>query len=287
MPLHGFDNREIIDRSISTLFHILTPQLIKKFTQTAPVAGLYRSPWTDPVKETQEIARSILRHFGIKNSAVKVTFDLQLPAPAKVKIGVSDVFFVTINAEYKNQRDVVIALLAHEVAHIFLHKHQIKFETTAEDEILTDTTAAFLGFGPSILNVAFNRKSRSGNRIKTEEFMLGYISVDEFGYVIAKRNHYFGTTSPLQIEPGLPSQGYESGRRLVERIRNQRPFIERGIFDRLCWWLTSLFASNLATGNVPIVFDCQHCSQKLRIPASRKTLQVKCSTCGSLQVCYS
>jgi hypothetical protein len=287
MPLHGFTNLGIIDSSIVILFQNLTPQFIKRFTQTAPVAELYRSPWTDPVKKTQEIARSILRYFGIKNSAVKVTFDPRLPAPAKVKIGISDVFFVTINAEHKNQRDVVIALLAHEVAHIFLHKHQIKFETTAEDEILTDTTAAFLGFGPSILNVAFNRKSRSGNRIKTEEFMLGYISVDEFGYVIAKRNHYFGTTSTIQIEPGLPSQGYESGRLLVESIRTQRPFAKRDPFDRLCWWLKSLFASNPATGNVPIVFNCQHCSQKLRIPASRKMLRVTCTTCGSLQVCYS
>jgi predicted SprT family Zn-dependent metalloprotease len=287
MPLRGFNNLEIIDRSISTLLHNLTPQFIKKFAQAAPVAELYRLPWTDPVKETQEIARSILRYFGIKNSAVKVTFNPRLTVPGKIKIGMSDVFFVDLNAEYKNQRNVVIAILAHEVTHIFLHKHQIKFETTAEDEILTDTTAAFLGLGTSILNVAFIRKSRSGNRIKTEEFILGYISVDEFGYVIAKRDYYFGTAPQIRIEPGLPSEGYESGSRLVENIRSQRPFTERGLFDRLCWWIKSLFASKHADGDVPIVFDCQHCSQKLRIPSSRKTLQVKCSTCGAVQVCYS
>lgn len=31
MPLRGIDNLEIIDRSISTLYHNLTPQFIKKF----------------------------------------------------------------------------------------------------------------------------------------------------------------------------------------------------------------------------------------------------------------
>ena len=287
MPLRGFDNLEIIDRSILVLFQNLTPQLIKKFAQAAPVAELYRAPWTDPIKETQEIARSIMRYFGIKNSAVKVTFDPRLTVPGKIKIGISDVYFVDIHAEYKNQRNVVIAILAHEVTHIFLHKHQIKFETTAEDEILTDTTAAFLGFGPSMLNVAYNRITRTDNGISTSKFILGYLSVDEFGYVIAKRNHYFGTASPLQIAPGLPSEGYESGKRLVESIRSQRPFTERDLFDRLCWWIKSLFAPNQANAKVPIVFDCQHCSQKLRIPSSRKTLQVKCSTCGSMQVCYS
>lgn len=287
MPLRGFSNLKTIDHSFVILFQNITPQFIKKFAQTAPILELYRSSWTDPVKETQVIARSILRYFGIKNSAVKVTFDSRLPVPGKVKIGISDVFFVDIHAEYKNQRDVVIAILAHEVTHIFLHQHQISFETTEEDEMLTDTTAAFLGFGPSILNIAYNRTSRIGNRETTEEFILGYLSADEFGYVMAKRNHYFGTSTPLPIKPGLPSEGYESGRRMVEKMRSQRPFSKRVIFDRFCWWITSLCAPNRVNNDVPIVFNCPHCSQKLRIPASRKTLNVICSTCGTTQVCYS
>ena len=287
MPLRGFDNLEIIDSSIATLFRDLTPPFIKKFTHASVIDELYRSPWAEPVKETQEIARSILRYFGIKNSAVKVTFDPILPVPGRVKMGISDVFFVDINSEYNNQRNVVIAILAHEVAHIFLHKHQIKFEDAEDDEMLTDTTAAFLGFGPCILNVAYNRTSRTGNRISTSEFVLGYLSVDEFGYVIAKRNHYFGTASPIQIEPGLPAEGYESGRKLAENIRSQRPFAKRDVFDRLFWWIKSFFAQNQGNGETPIVFKCPHCSQKLRIPASRKTLQVTCSTCRAMQVCYS
>jgi predicted SprT family Zn-dependent metalloprotease len=287
MPLRGFDNLEIIDHSIVTLFQNLNPQYIKKFTVTSTIEELYRSPWNDPIKETQHIARSILRYFGVKNSAVKVTFNPRLSVPGRVNMGVSDVYFVEIQAEYKNQRDDVIAILAHEVTHIFLHKHQIKFETTAEDEILTDTTAAFLGFGPSILNVAYNRTTRTVNEITTSEFVLGYLSVDEFGYIIAKRNHYFGSASPLQMEPGLPAEGYESGRRLVEHIRSQRPFTKRGIFDRFCWWIKSIFEPSPATGAELIVFQCQHCSQKLRIPANRKMLRVKCSACGAIQVCYS
>jgi len=283
----GFNNLEIIDRSIVTLFHNLTPQFINKFDQVAPIRELYRTPWTDPVKETQEIARSILRYYGIKNSAVKVTFDPRLSVPGRVKMGISDVFFVDIHAEYKNQRNVVIAILAHEVTHIFLNKHQIKFEATAEDEILTDTAAAFLGFGSSILNVAYSKLIRTGIGMNTSEFVLGYLSVDEFGYVISKSNHYFCSSPALQIEPGLPSEGYESGRRLVDNIRCQRPFIKRDVLDRLYWWIKSLFAATPAICNVPIVFNCRNCSQKLRIPASRKKLQVKCSTCGSVQVCYS
>ncbi len=287
MPLRGYDNLKTIDRSIITLFNNLTPQFINKITKATSIIELYRLPWNDPVKETQDIARSILRFYGIKNSAVKVTFVPQLAMPGRIKIGLSDVFFVDINSEYKSQRNIVIAILAHEVTHIFLHRHRIKFETTEEDEILTDTTAAFLGLGPSILNVAYNRATRTGNRVRTTEFNLGYLSVDEFGYVIAKSNQYFGTVSPLPIEPGLPAEGYACGKRLIKSDRAQRPFSKRDVIDRILWWTRSLFKLNSASNDVPIVFNCLYCSQKIRIPANRKTLQVKCSTCGSTQVCYS
>lgn len=287
MSFRGFNNLNIIDRSILTLFQSLTPKGVRRFKDVIIIRELYLLPWSDPVKETQQIARSILRFFGVKNSAVKVLFDPALLMPGRVKLGVSDVFFVDIHATYKHQRDVVIAILAHEITHIFLHKHQIIFESTAENEILTDTTATFFGFGPSILNVAYSKTTITENSETTSKYKLGYLTVDEFGYIIAKRDRYFRAAAPIQIKSGLPAEGHASGRRLIEQIGSQRPFAKRDIFDRLCWWVKSLFVQNPAPDNMPIVFKCQHCSQMLRIPASRKTLQVKCSTCEAVQVCYS
>ena len=44
--------------------------------------------------ETQDIARSIMGYFGIRNSAIKVSFDPRLTIPGKIRIGVSDVYFL-------------------------------------------------------------------------------------------------------------------------------------------------------------------------------------------------
>lgn len=46
----------------------------------------------------------------------------------------------------------VMAVICHELSHVFLHRFHIAKDTVAENELLTDCTAIFLGFGDIMLN---------------------------------------------------------------------------------------------------------------------------------------
>lgn len=70
-----------------------------------------------------------------------------------------------------------IAILAHEMSHYYLlRKHNVHFEETERNELLTELSTIYCGFGLLLLKGYKPYKTEIGNRIYTSQ--VGYISID-------------------------------------------------------------------------------------------------------------
>lgn len=96
----------------------------------------------------RELLRSITVYMGIEGDLIQLRFqdDDTLDYAGKISAGG---IATTINLqlhEYYNL-DVITAILAHEVMHLYLYYNGISFSDTLMNEVLTDTAAVYFGFG--------------------------------------------------------------------------------------------------------------------------------------------
>jgi hypothetical protein len=59
---------------------------------------------------------------------------------------------VEVNHQAAQYSDDLLAVLAHEITHIYLFRIGLSFDDTMENEILTDTAATYSGLRTLILN---------------------------------------------------------------------------------------------------------------------------------------
>ena len=86
-----------------------------------------------------------------------------------------------------------MGILAHEITHHFLYQHNIRKPTENENEIFTDITAAYLGFGhilyPAYKVISYNTdwKEKEGKSYSyvTHERKIGYITPETIMKVVS------------------------------------------------------------------------------------------------------
>ena len=283
--VRGFKNLKIINSALQKLFISLSAEGVSRFAKDLTFSPSELVLSEDKTIWVQKVARRIADHFGIMTSTVVVTFRSDLQVPGCVELAPSSEFFVDLQSDLKNSPNEIISTLAHEVAHIYLFKQGIKMDPVFHNEVLTDTTAIFLGCGAAILNGSSIHTKRSGDRETSSLRKLGYLSVDEFGYVLAKREKYFNKKTEQKLNKGLPRKGYSAGRirfaieRLLSRIYAvKKPSFIAGLFHNR--------QNNLEEG-LKIVFPCGFCGQQLRVPSLNKKLEVTCPVCRAKHKCYS
>lgn len=88
---------------------------------------------------------------------------------------------ITIKCKKSYNKDVILSILAHEVAHSFLDMHKISFPEIIDNEILTDTCAVYLGFG-DIMEKGYEQFSTGNNSYEK----VGYISAEEVIFIMKK-----------------------------------------------------------------------------------------------------
>jgi len=190
----NYPNLHIIKKSIRTLYKCLSDEKIRTFTKSLdPNESTLRDG--NIIINVQHLASIIARHLQLPTGCIIVTFR-EMKNPGCVELTPEDGYLVKLRPMYRwNTRDIA-AILAHEITHVFLHRHNIRFSDTLENEILTDTSAAYLGVGWLCLNAYRKTEShheyysQTGERegyTKTEEERLGYLTPQEFGYIIGKR----------------------------------------------------------------------------------------------------
>ncbi len=284
----GFANLALVNRSLRELYLRLTPARIRQFGTNFELSPRDNNPGDDPVIRVQKIAHHLAYHYRISVSAVIVTFRSDMTVPGRVELSPSSEFFVELHSDYRHALNPTVAILSHEVAHIFLYQAGIRVEPVFFNEVLTDTTAAFLGCGAAILNGSSQTTTTSGNVVTTQTKHFGYISVDEFGYVQAKRDAFFRVAQTPLVNRGLPMSGYRTGRRRLRSELSKPPFAPPSIFTRTFDALVSGFRNTAQTARPEkMTFACAFCSQPLRIPLLGKKISVHCPTCEETFLCHT
>lgn len=271
-----FKNINAINNNIVSLYKSMGVPLIPDFKNNLVIdKGRFHN---DIVVLTQNIARQIANHFGLNITKVVVTFVHNIGVPGKVELSVGNVFFVEVDAKYKPNTNFISAILAHEIAHIYLFKHSISIRDTFQNEVLTDTTAAFLGCANILLNSSYDEVSYEKNQTTIHSF--GYISQYEVGYIVAKRDFLLQQNSSDAMIYGRSKEFFDAGKAYFLKSLG-RPYIKRSALGNFVYQLRS----RLKAGS--IVFRCICCDQQLRIPETDKTLSVNCPTCNNNLLCYS
>jgi DNA-directed RNA polymerase subunit RPC12/RpoP len=218
---------------------------------------------------------------------------------AQVELSASSDFFVDVNYQLVQNTDDLLAALAHEVTHIYLYRLGLSLDETMQNEILTDTAATYLGLGSLILN-AYSEQKRKIDQ-NTTEFRtkcFGYLTPVEYGYILAKRAKKFKDEPVPYLKPDA-LQSFYTGMAVLEAEYRLPPFKGATRFTRFRYLWNRRRAANKSRPNeafalnherlgyafeirdqIYVIFKCRSCLQRLRIPAFRRLLSVRCPTCG-------
>lgn len=134
----------------------------------------------------QSVAKQIAKFIGLSD----LTFVIAT-AKQTAKVGghidlsnTGNDVFVEVSTDMMKFPDAVAATLCHEVCHKWLQVNGIRSPIERENEILTDITSIFLGFGKIMLNGCKTTHVKqeiisSGTRTITETMTAGYLDRDQ------------------------------------------------------------------------------------------------------------
>ncbi len=256
-------------------------------------------PVDDAVLAVQTLARRIAAVYRLDIGVVVVTFVEKLEAAGRVELagpGQRD-FFVELRSEFRTQPRIISAILGHEVAHIFLHRHGLHPESGLAAEILTDTTAVLYGFGAVMADTfrvsEHQEQLADAVRITTTVNQMGYLTPDEVGYALTRAG--FGHLHDA-LESPAARDAVREGQRLARRELTTPPLRSASWWRRLGYRLARWLAErrNRASALTPdqlyrleagkVSFRCTVCCQGLRLP-TRATVTATCPRCEAEVPC--
>jgi hypothetical protein len=283
---HGYPHLATVRDAITALYKRLSYDTVQTFaTSVAPVDVAFAD--TDDLHlGAQRVAREMVRHYRLPDARPIISFR-EMTHAANVELTAGPEYFIELSDRFRTHRRDIGAALAHEVMHVYLHRLDLSFPGTRENEILTDTAATYLGAGWLLLD-AYREDSASSQK-------LGYLTPEEFGYVLAKRALVFGEdpsvwfTSPQaytayvkgmaqarrdEQQPPLTAAGW-AGRRRYAHDRRHGPGAQQGV---------PYAFSGDAAGSLRVSFPCPTCHQRIRVPV-RGRVRARCSLCRTVLEC--
>ena len=278
-----------IKRSIHAIYQHFSAFRVGLYNESIQLTHLLGDFHDNSTLAVQRLAKAIAFFLNLHVGPIIVTFRDDLPVPGRVEITRENHFFVDISSAYRDHPRVIAAILAHEVMHIFLHRAGIEF-SGLDDEILTDTAAAYLGIGWLSLDCY----TIITGSTRTTEQRLGYLTPAECGYVLGKRALAF-QESPETWFTGMAARGaYECGRAVAlqdfhippltdapgqlrrDYLQCRRQAQEGRDGNRHHDYLAYGFEKD---GALRVWFQCPVCFQRLRIPVGPERLAVHCPVC--------
>jgi len=256
-----FPNLAAVQNSISHLYSKLGVGFVESFRDEFAPDPSHSRYKGDVILATHRLASDITSHLRVPATTVVVAYSRALDVPGRVELSATSEILVELHEEYRFNFNAVAGILAHEIAHIVLHRACIELPSTMDNEILTDTTAALFGLAIPI-----------------------YITPAEFGYLLAKRDDLFQRDSSSALRLAKLGEAYRNGRQQLQRERCRRPFRPRSLYQRL---LTAFARRDSSAPSKPLVFQCSRCCKKLRVPQLHAELSVRCPVCGASHRCYS
>ncbi|MGW6688921.1 hypothetical protein [Streptomyces sp. NPDC054961] len=295
---HGFPHLETVRQSVTALFRRLSADGVRSYdTSFAPADAAFR-PSDDLYLGAHRVASSMVRALRLPDARIVVGFRAMEEA-ATVELTAGPEYFVEVNDRFRVHRRDLAAALAHEVTHVLLHRLDLRFPTTEANEILTDTTAAYLGAGWLLLD-AYREDELTHQK-------LGYLTPEEFGYVLAKRGRLLGEDLSAWFTSPQAYEAYVRGRALADQDLRRAPLAAAGRPARRRY-LRDRRAGATAPGQgaayrfeehgrgggsdgstggggLRVSFPCPVCEQRLRLPAHGGPIRARCGLCHTVLEC--
>ncbi|MGW4201927.1 hypothetical protein [Streptomyces sp. NPDC004726] len=308
--VRGYPHLDTVRAAITALHRRLTPEGVLSYGPSVLPADVAFSDLDDLHLGAQRVARALVQHLRLPDARMIVSFR-EMEHAASVELAAGPEYFIELNDRFRTHRRDIGAALAHEITHVLLHRLGLTFPTVRDNEILTDTVTTYLGAGWLLLD-AFREDGVSSQR-------LGYLTPEEFGYVLAKRALVFDEDpSPWFTSP----QGYTAytkGRAHALHDCRQPPLTTAGWAGRHRYakdrrhalesaGRTQGYGQGRARGHdhgrgpVPeggpavayafedgpdglrVSFPCPTCHQRIRIPV-RGRVRARCGLCRTILEC--
>jgi hypothetical protein len=295
---HGYPHLETVRAAVTALYRRLSYDTIQTFATSVPPADVAFCDTDDLYLGAQRVARELVRHYRLPDARMVVSFR-EMTHAANVELTAGPEYFVELNDRFRTHRRDIGAALAHEVMHVYLHRLDLAFPGTRDNEILTDTATTYLGAGWLLLD-AYREDAASSQK-------LGYLTPEEFGYVLAKRALVFGEdpsvwfTSPQaytayvkgmararqdEQQPPLTAAGW-AGRRRYARDRRHAPepgpASPSGRGPDQGPGVPYAFSPD-SGGRLRVSFPCPTCHQRIRVPV-RGRVRARCALCRTVLEC--
>ncbi|MEU5217856.1 hypothetical protein AB0G79_16885 [Streptomyces sp. NPDC020807] len=282
--VHGFPHLATVRASLTALYRRVSPDGVRRYPLSVTAAEVAVGDGEDLHLGTQRAARALVAHLRLPEARMVASFR-PMEHAATVELAAGPEYFVELNDRFRTRRRDIGAALAHEITHVLLHRLGLSFPGTAENEILTDVVTTYLGAGWLLLD-AYRRDG-------VERQRLGYLTPEEFGYVLAKRAEAFGEDPSPWFTSAVAYEAWVRGRAEAERERRVPPLAGAGWAERRRYGRERRLgraapgAPYAFDGGAPaagVAFGCPVCCQRLRVPAGR-SLRARCGVCGSVVEC--
>ncbi|UNS96445.1 hypothetical protein MMF93_07950 [Streptomyces tubbatahanensis] len=283
----GFPHLETVRAALTALYRRLSADGVRGFGHSVAPGDVAFSDTDDLYPGVQRVAGVMVDHLRLPAARVIVSFR-EMTHAANVELSAGPEYFVELNDRFKRHRGDIGAALAHEVTHVWLHRLGLAFPGTRDNEILTDTAATYLGAGWLLLD-AFRQDALTSQK-------LGYLTPEEFGYVLAKRARLCGEDPAVWFTSPQAYEAYERGRALAARDEAVPPLAAAP------WWERRRYVRERRRGEpgggqdgggyafeadgsgVRVSFPCPTCRVRLRVPA-RGRVRARCGLCGAVWAC--
>lgn len=141
--------------------------------------------------QIQKEASNMLKFVGLENYTAVITYSkTKQDIGGNIELDNSQNVFIYINYEYKGDNNKVLAILAHEICHKVLYVRHLYYPNiTIENELLTDLTTVYIGFGRLSLNGCYSKITSTNKEIRdgkeysiktTQTNTIGYLSLNQF-----------------------------------------------------------------------------------------------------------
>ena len=259
-------------------------------------------------EKTFTTAQLIAKSINLNAFSFSVALNQNLNKLARVQYVKNGISPIEVNPKYIHNNFALFGALAHELTHVFLFEKNLKFENEYENEILTDVTSVLLGVGclsliSYMITVESSEKLSGTVTTTTTTNKIGYLTLDEFAYVQARRDVIIGKRDVFRFDSYTTEDAYKSVLKVVQSEISSPPSKKASLFNKLLYKfrrhkiLTSKdtkklfnndYYSFFFTDIARIEFYCPACTQKLRAPLmhdDKKSINLKCTNCNFIFPC--
>ncbi|MER7184918.1 hypothetical protein ABT404_36550 [Streptomyces hyaluromycini] len=286
---HGYPHLDTVRAAVTALYRRLSYDTVQTFDASVLPADVAFCDTDDLHLGSQRVAREMVRHFRLPDARMIVGFK-DMTHAANVELTAGPEYFVELNDRFRTHRRDIGAALAHEVMHVYLHRLDLSFPSVRENEILTDTATTYLGAGWLLLD-AYREHGEASQK-------LGYLTPEEFGYVLAKRSLVFHEDPSVWFTSPQAYTAYQKGMARARQDEEQPPLSAAGWAGRRRYARDRRHAPAAppsqpgasyaftpdSGGRLRVSFPCPTCHQRIRVPV-RGRVRARCSLCRTVLEC--